>query len=143
DRFCAKSGAERITDDAAQAGVRAAVRLDRRRMIVRLDLEADVVLLIEAYDAGVVLEDADAPVVLAESSADLLGRAADGLLEQVLDATAIDVDSPLKRLVRAMLGPGLCNSLEFDITWVAAKFTEMGLDRLHLGDAEGELAVTA
>ena len=44
DRLRSQAGAERIADDAAQAGVGAAVRLDRRRVIVRFHLEADVIV---------------------------------------------------------------------------------------------------
>ena len=41
DRLGAQAGADRVADDAADAGGRAAVRLDGRRVVVRLDLEAD------------------------------------------------------------------------------------------------------
>ena len=107
DRLGAQAGAQRIADDAAQAGVGAAVGFDRRRMVVRLDLEADVIAVVEFDDAGVVLEDADAPIVAAEPPANLLGGAEDRFLEQIVDAPALEVDRALERLVRAMFRPGL------------------------------------
>src|SRR5207253_1588412 len=101
-----QSGAERIANDAAQAGVGAAVRLDRGRMIVRLHLEANVMALVKAHHAGIVLEDADAPVVLAQPAADFLCGAEDSLLQQIIDPPPVEVDPALQRLVRAMLRPG-------------------------------------
>ena len=61
NRLGAEPGAEAVADDSADAGRRAAVRLQRRRVIVRLDLEADAVLLIELDHAGVVVEHRQAP----------------------------------------------------------------------------------
>ena len=43
-----------VADHAAEPGVGAAVRVDRRGMVVRLDLEADVVLVVEPDDARVI-----------------------------------------------------------------------------------------
>ncbi len=80
----AEASAERIADDAADAGVGAAVRFDRRRPVVRLHLEADVKLVVEAHDAGVVLEDADAPVVRTEQAANFLRGGENRLLEEVV-----------------------------------------------------------
>ena len=88
DRLGAQSDAEHVADDAAQPGVRSAVRLDRAGPIVRLDFEANVVLVIEAHDAGVVRKDADAPIVVAESPANFLRGGEDRLLEQVVVACA-------------------------------------------------------
>ena len=62
DRLGAQAGAHRVADHAAEAGVGAAVGVDRRGVVVRLDLEADVVLVVEPDDARVVGEDADQPV---------------------------------------------------------------------------------
>ena len=51
DRLGAQAGAQRVADHAAEAGVGAAVGVDRRGVVVRLDLEADVVLVVEPDDA--------------------------------------------------------------------------------------------
>ena len=99
-------------------------------------LKQTLKLLVEAHDAGVVLEDADAPVVRPEPPADLLRRAEDRLLEQVVDAPAVEVDRALERLVRAVLRPGLGERLQLDVGRVAAQRAEVRLDRLHLGEVE-------
>ena len=121
DRLGAQAGAERIADDAAEAGVGAAVGLDGRGMVVRFDLEADVKLVVETHDAGVVLEDADAPVVGAEPAADLLRGAEDRFLEQIVDAPAVEIDLALERLVRAVFRPGLGQRFQFDVGRIAAQ----------------------
>ena len=46
---------------------------------------------------------------------------------------------PRKRLVRAVLAPGLGHRLELAVGRVAAELGEMALDRLHLGKTEREL----
>src|SRR6202043_3962692 len=111
------AGPQRVANDAAQAGVGAAVGLDGRGVVVRLDLEADVILVAEPDDTGVVLEDADAPIVLAlaEPPPDFLGGPEDRLLEEVVDAAAIEVDQTFERFVRAVLGPGLGQRLQLDV----------------------------
>ncbi len=75
--------ASRITPP--KPGVGAAVGIDRRGMVVGLDLEADVVLVVKPDHAGVVAEDADQPVAV-----ELVGRAKDRLLEQVVDRFALE-----------------------------------------------------
>ena len=130
-----RPGAERVADHAAEARVRAAVGVDRRGVVVRLDLEADVVLVVEPDDAGVVAEDAHQPVAV-----QLARRLEDRLLEQVVDRPPSKLDPALKRLVRAVLAPGLGQRLELAVGRVAAELGEVALDRLHLGQAERELA---
>src|SRR5262249_37941705 len=82
DRLGPQAGAEWMANHAAETGVGAAVRLDRRGVIVGLDLEADVETLVETDNAGVVFKDADAPVIGAEPAAELLRGAEDRLLEE-------------------------------------------------------------
>lgn len=83
-----RAGAHRqdVADDAADAGGRALVGLDVRRVVVRLDLEGDRVALADVDHTGV-LADADEHGVV-------LGR---------LLAELLQVD--LGALVRAVLGP--------------------------------------
>jgi hypothetical protein len=81
DRLRAEADAEDVADHAADARARAAVGIDRARVVVRLDLEAHVRALVELDDAGVVVEDADAPGRASSSVAALIV-----LLEQVVDA---------------------------------------------------------
>ena len=96
---------------------------------MRLDLEADVVLVIEPDDAGIVAEHAHQPV-----APQLMGRSKDRLLEQVVDRSSFERDSPPQGLVRTVLAPGLGQGLELAIGWVAAELGEMPLDRLHFGE---------
>ena len=117
-------------------------------MVVRLDLEDDVELVVEAHDAGVVLEHAHAPVVVRPPLADLLRGGEDRLLEHVLEAAArrhvVAVgDPPGERLVAAVLAPGLGERLQLDVGRVAVQLAEVGLDRLHLGQLQVELALAA
>jgi len=85
DGLGAKTGAKRVSNDPAEAGVCAAVGLDRARAIVGFDFEGDVVVVVEFDDAGVVAEDADAPIVVAERLSDLLRGGEDRFFEQVVE----------------------------------------------------------
>ena len=129
------------------ARVRAAVRLDGRRVIVRLHLEADVILVVELHDAGVVREDADAPIVVAEFGANFLRRGEHGFLEQVFEgefALFVAVPHPApQRLVRAMFTPGLGDRFELGVGGLAVLLAEMPADRLHLGQTQVKLPLAA
>src|SRR5688500_16391704 len=94
DRLRAGAAAQAVADDAAQSGVRPAVRVNRGRVVVGLDFEADVELVVELDDAGVVLEDADAP-----RPREVLGGPEHGRFEEVRDALAVEVDVRGQRLV--------------------------------------------
>src|SRR5690606_8363045 len=111
DRPRAQPRPERVADHAANAGVRPAIRFNRRGPVMRLDLEADVELLVERHHAGVVLEDAHAPVVGAESFADLLRGGEDRLLQHVAEGLLSPVvaiaNPPGERLMAAVFAPGL------------------------------------
>ena len=60
--LAAQPGPQRVADHAAQAGIGAAVGVDRRGVVVRLDLEADVEFFVEPHDAGIIGKDAHQPV---------------------------------------------------------------------------------
>ena len=132
-----EAGAEDVADDAADAGSRAAVRLDRARVVVRLHLEADVVFLVEADDAGVVLENRDAPLLV-----ELLRGGEDGLLEQVVVALLAEAHGARERLVLAVLRPGLRERLQLAEARRAAERVEPFLDGAHLDGVEREHVAT-
>src|SRR5438105_80374 len=110
-------------------------------MVVRLDLETDVILVVEAHDAGVVLEDADTPVVRPEPPPDLLRRAEDRLLQEVVDAPAVEIDLALERLVRTVLRPRLSQRLQLDVGRLAVLDAEVRLDGPQFRQVEGQLSV--
>ena len=114
-----QAGPQGIADHAADARVRAAVRVDRGGVVVRLHLEADIEFVVEADHAGVVGEDADQPVEIQG-----LGGGEDGLLEQVVDRPPLELDLALERLVRAVLAPGLRQGLELAVGRVASQLAE-------------------
>ena len=68
-----RAGAHRedVADDAADAGGRALVGLDVRRVVVRLDLEGDRVALADVDDAGVLADADEQGVVLGGLLAEL------------------------------------------------------------------------
>src|SRR5262249_16350660 len=92
---------------------------------------------------GIVLEDADAPVVGPEAPANLLRCSKDGLLEQIVDAAALEIDPPLECLVRAMFRPSLCHCFQLDIGRIAAQLAKMSLNGPHFGEVERQLPVLA
>ena len=144
NRLGPHAGAERIADDAADAGVGPAVGLDGAGPVMRLDLEGDVEAVVEPDDAGVVLEDADAPVVLPQLFANPLRRGKNRLLEHVAElplAVLVPiVDHARQRFVAAMLAPGLGDSFELRVGRLAVKLPVMFLDGLHLHERQAERA---
>src|SRR6185503_18044990 len=123
DRLRAEAAAQDVADHAAEAGVRAAVRLDRARVVVGLDLEADVRGLVELDDARVVLEDADAP-----GPGEVLGRLGDRRLEQVRDDLPLERDVAGEGLVLAVFAPGLGDGLELDVARLPPDLLEVVAD---------------
>ena len=91
--------------------------------------------VVEPDDAGVVAEDAHQPV-----ACQLARRAEDRLLEQVVDRPPLEGDPPFKRLVRAVLAPGLGERLQLAVGRVPAEPGEVVADGLHLGETQRELA---
>ncbi len=144
----AEAGADDIADAPADAGGRAAVGLDGGGMVVGLDLDTDGVVIVEGDDARVVGEDREGPVHAALD--ELEGGGGNGALQKIINddgAIGLDLvagaigpvdeivggglavaDLALERLVDAVLGPGLCEGFQFDLTWVAA---ERGVVLLH------------
>src|SRR5262249_19174495 len=95
-----------VANYAADAGIRAAVRFERRRMIARLDLERDIHILVEPHHTGVILEHTHAPIIAAQSLPNFLSRREDGFLEHVPElplAILIAIRNPAREcLVTAM-----------------------------------------
>lgn len=147
DRLGAHAGAHRVADHAADARVGPAVRLQGRGVIVRLDLEHHIVLVVEADDAGVVAENTHAPIVRAKVLADLLRGGKDRFAEHVLKislARIVAIADPAgKRLVAAMLAPGLGDGFQLGVGRVAAELLEMGLDGLHFDQRQIKLSAAA
>ena len=144
DRLGAHSCPHRVTDDAADPRVGAAVGLQRGRVIVRFHLEADVVLVVERHDARIILEDAHAPVFFAEVFADLLCRGENRFLQHILEddlLLAVPVRNAAGQgFVGAVLAPGLRDGFQLDVGRVAVQLLEVLLDRLHLDQREVKLA---
>ena len=104
-----------VADDAADAGVGAAERLDRRRVVVRLGLERDGRALAERHDPGVA--DERRPH---ERRVDGVGGGAQ-LVEQRRQRRAVGGrDRGPERLVGAVLAPRLGQRLQLDVGRVAA-----------------------
>ena len=72
--------ADDVADHAAHAGVGAAKRLERRRVVVRLDLEGQVIVVVKGDDAGVVHKGRAQP-----RRPQLLGRRGQILVDQPVD----------------------------------------------------------
>src|SRR5690606_3972689 len=64
DRLGAEPGSERVAEHSSDAGARAAVWLDGRRVVVRLDLEGEPPRVIERDHSGVVAKDGEAEVAV-------------------------------------------------------------------------------
>ena len=132
------AGTHHVADDAADARVGAAERLDGRRVVVGLGLHGDRRALGERHDAGV----AD------EGRAD--ERGGDGIggrpqaVEQAgqLLARGRREGGP-ERLVRAVLAPRLGQRLELDVGGIATGGAEVALDGLQLGRVEGQRPLDA
>src|SRR5262249_28258766 len=97
----------------------------------------------ELDDTRVVLEDADTPIVWAQPAANLLSRAEDRLLQEVVDAPAVEVYWTFESLVRAVFRPGLGQRFQLHVGRITAQFAEIGLDGKHLRQAKRQLAVAA
>ncbi len=138
DRLGGAAGSEDVSDDAAEAGVRAAVGVDGGGVIMGFDLEADVEGVVEPDDAGVVFEDAHEPVEV-----EVGRRLKDCLFEEVVVVFALEFHESLEGFVGAVLAPGLGDGFELAIGGFTALFAEVGLDGLHFLEAEGELALAA
>ena len=98
-------------------------------MIVRFHLHADVVVAIESDDTRIIAKHAHAPVACAERLSYLLCGGKYGLLEKVVVlALAVGprmVHRTAKRLVAAVLAPGLCNGLQFDLKRLSSNRLKM------------------
>ncbi|MGX1156045.1 hypothetical protein RKD39_003623 [Streptomyces albogriseolus] len=117
-----RAGAHRddVADDAADAGGRALVGLDVRRVVVRLDLEGDRVALADVHDARVLADADEQRVGLGGLLAELAQMDLAALVRAVLGphhgvhgelgagrAAAEDLHHPLVLvLLQAQLGPG-------------------------------------
>src|SRR5216684_2582043 len=110
-------------------------------MIMSFDLETDVVSIVKLHDAGIVGKYADAPIIRTQATPYFRGGCKNGCLEQIVDSPTVHVDKTFERFVRAMLGPGLSDGLQFDIGRISSQFAEVRLDGLHLRQAQGQLAV--
>ena len=103
-------GAHDVADDATDAGVRAAERLDRRRVVVRLGLHRDGGAGHERDDAGVADERA------AHERRVEVGGGVAQLNEQRRDRRPVGQgDGRAERLVCAVLAPRLGQRLELDV----------------------------
>ena len=145
NRACADT--DHVAHDAADTGVGAAERLQRRGVVVGLDFERQVVVVVEGDDTGVVDEGRAHPGLVGP-----LGGRADVGLEQRVDlllvhvAVGVDlavVDQRAEGLVDAVLGPRLRQRLQLDIGRLAAFLAVVILNRLHLGQIEGKPSLQA
>ena len=127
--------AEHVADHAADTGVRAAERLDGRRVVVGLGLERDRRALGELDDAGVAdegrpherrVDRVGACPELGEQRRDLLGP---------VGATG-RVDDGAERLVGAVLAPRLREGLDLDVGDVAPETFELVTDDAQLLEVE-------
>ena len=143
----AQARPERIANDPADTRIRAAVRVQRGRMVMRLHLEDEMKIVVELDDPRIVDEHGYALVARAFGTADILGRLPDGAGEEVVDALSLPardvIYDPVEDLVLAVLGPGLGQRLQFDVRRVAADRAEMAPDRPHLLQIEGQHAIAA
>ena len=138
DRLRTESCAERISDDAAYAGARAAVGLDGRGVVVGLDLETDVVPVVELDDPRVVLKYGHTP-----GSVQLLRDPEDGASQQVLDDLPIELDAAPERLVHTVFRPRLRERLQLRVRRVPAEPGEVFPDRMHLYKTQRKLPLPA
>ncbi len=110
----ARAHREDVADDAADAGGRALVRLDRRGVVVRFDLHDDAEAVADLDCAGVFL------AAVGENVSALGGEQA---------------QQRLRVLVAAVLAPEGAEEPEFDLVWLAAKLFD---DQLVLRPGEGD-----
>ena len=147
DRLRAQAGAHDVANDAADAGVRAAVGLERRGMVVRFDLEATLNSssnrTTPALSSNTLTHQSSRP----SWRANLLRGGEDRFLEHVLElplAVLVAIgDAAGERLVAAMLAPGLGDRFQLDVGRIAAELAEVLADRLHLGQLQIELPLAA
>ncbi len=140
--------ADDVAHDAADAGIGPAEGLQRRRMVVGLDLEGQVQRVVKGDDAGVVDKGRVQPVGI-----DDFGGGADVLVEQAVDCLLVDdlavgilnreIDLGAEGLMHAVLRPGLCQGLQFDVGGRTAQVGIKLLDDSHLIQIEGEQALSA
>src|SRR5690606_22214195 len=136
DRLGAEPGSERVAEHSSDAGARAAVWLDGRRVVVRLDLEGEPPRVIERDHSGVVAKDGEAEVAVGTKNQGLR-RARDRVAKQVLESDDLSIgtlvlDGRRQRLVAAVLAPGLRDRLELDVERVPSKAREVVADGAHL-----------
>ena len=107
-------------------------------MVVCLDFENHVVFIVKFHNTCIVLEDANTPIVRSQTFSNLHRCSEDCFLEHALEMPRTILISILdfaaKRFVTAVLAPRLSNCLQFNISWIAALFSEMLLNCIHLGD---------
>jgi hypothetical protein len=147
NRLRAEAGPENIANDAADARIRPAVRLEGRGVIVRFNFEGQVVLFVEPHDPGVVAEHAHAPIVVAKLMPDRVRGRKDRLLEHVFEPPFAGLvaigDAAGERFVATVFAPGLGDCLQLSIGRIATQLFEMPLDRAHLQRLQVKLPLAA
>ena len=125
-----------VADHTTDAGVGAAERFKRRRVVVGLDLERNIMVVVEGDDPGVVDERRTQPRWI-EFLRDFTQRRKQAVVKADGDlAVGRDVrerDPGPERLVHTVLGPGLGEGLEFGVAGRTSLGGEVRLDRLHFG----------
>ena len=130
-------GAHHVADDAADAGVGAAERLDRRRVVVGLGLHRDGRAAAERDDAGVADERA-----AHERRVDRVGGASRSCSSSgVTDDPSSTVIEGAERLVRAVLAPRLGECLQLDVGRRTTCRSEVVGDDVQLGEVERQPAL--
>ncbi len=133
--------ADDVADHTTDAGVGAAERFKRRRVVVGLDLERNIVVVVEGDDPGVVDERRTQPRWI-EFLRDFTQRRKQAVVKADGDLAVgrgvRERDAGPERLVHTVLGPGLGEGLEFGVGGRTSLGGEVRLDRLHFGQIEGE-----
>ena len=138
DRDRAVGGPEHVADHAADTGVGAAERLDRRRVVVGLGLERDRRAGAVRHDAGVA--DERRPH---ERGGDGVGATAEHGEQRRPFVAGVGDERRPERLVRAVFAPRLGDRLELDVGRITTLGDEVLLHGHQLVGIEGEGAIDA
>ncbi len=138
DRDRAVGGTEHVADHAADAGVGAAERFDRRRVVVGLGLERDRRAWAVRHDAGVA--DERRPH---ERGGDGVGATPQHGEQRWPFVAGVGHERRPERLVRAVFAPRLGDRLELDVGRITTLGDEVLLHGQQLVGIEGEGPIDA